>query len=57
MAKRQKSAAQEIALLARRADREVRMAALADGRKQRAVTFTDRKKAASRNACRGRMAF
>jgi hypothetical protein len=30
------------------------VAALRDGRKQRAVRFTDRRKEASRKACRGR---
>jgi len=29
--------------------------ALRDGRRQRAATFTDRKKQASRKACRGRV--
>ena len=31
------------------------VAALRDGKRQRAVTFTDRRKEASRKACRGRV--
>lgn len=38
----------------RRAERAERVAALAEGRKQRAHTFADRKKVASKNACRDR---
>lgn len=33
------------------------VADLRDGRRQRATTFTDRKKQARKNACRGRVAF
>jgi len=47
----------EIALMARRADRERRMAALADGRKTRSVTFTDRKKESNRRECRGKVMY
>ncbi|MFZ4431592.1 MAG: hypothetical protein ACOYOQ_00195 [Microthrixaceae bacterium] len=39
----------------RRAERERRLAALRDGRRQRSVTFKDRKKEAARKACRGRI--
>ena len=39
----------------RAAERERRVQALREGRVQRAVTFTDRRKQASRNACRGRV--
>lgn len=41
-------------MAARRAERRERVAALADGRKQRAATFADRKRVASKNACRDR---
>ena len=34
--------------------RNERLTALRDGRKERAVTFTDRRKEASRKACRGK---
>jgi hypothetical protein len=33
------------------------VAALRDGRKQRAVRFADRRKEADRRACRGRVAY
>jgi hypothetical protein len=39
---------------ARLAERAERVAALADGRKQRAQTFADRKRVASKKACRDR---
>ena len=35
------------------ADREARVAAMGDGRRQTAHKFVDRKKEASRRACRG----
>jgi hypothetical protein len=45
---------QEQIMAARRAERAERVAALADGRKQRAHTFADRKRVANKNACRDR---
>jgi len=39
---------------ARLAERAERVAALADGRKQRAATFADRKRVANKQACRNR---
>ena len=39
---------------ARLAERAERVAALADGRKQRAATFADRKRVANKQACRDR---
>jgi hypothetical protein len=39
---------------ARLAERAERVAALADGRKQRAATFADRKRVADKKACRDR---
>lgn len=55
MAKRQrdKNLEQQI-MAARRAERAERVSALADGRKQRAATFADRKRVASKRACRDR---
>lgn len=41
--------------IARRAAWEASVAELRDGRRQRAVTFTDRRKEANRNACRGKI--
>lgn len=38
----------------RRAERAERVAALAEGRKQRAHTFADRKRVADKRACRDR---
>lgn len=43
-----------IADVARQARREAIVADLRDGRRQRAARFTDRRKEASRKACRGR---
>jgi len=40
---------------ARKAERAERVAALRDGRKLRAATFTDRKREYARSACRGRV--
>tara|TARA_Y100000296_G_C5077856_1_gene208308 strand:- start:305 stop:481 length:177 start_codon:yes stop_codon:yes gene_type:complete len=40
---------------ARRQAREAQLAALREGRKVRATTFSNRKKEASRRACRGRV--
>jgi len=37
----------------RRAQREAYVAALREGRRERAATFTDRRREASRKACRG----
>ena len=43
---------------ARRASaRQVELADLRDGRRNRATTFTDRKKEASRRACRGKVTY
>lgn len=39
----------------RQAERERRLAAMQDGRRERAHTFTDRRKEAARKACRGRV--
>lgn len=41
----------------RHAERERRLAAMADGRLERAATFKDQKKADNRNACRGRVVW
>lgn len=41
----------------RRANREIELAALRDGRRTRAATFTDRKKEANRKACRNKAAW
>ena len=41
----------------RHAERERRLAAMADGRRERAVTFADRRKAANQKACRGRVVW
>ena len=46
-----------IVSVAREARREAIVADLRDGRRQRAATFTDRRKEASRKACRGRYAY
>ena len=40
---------------ARRQAREAQLAALREGRKVRATTFSNRKKEASRRACRGQV--
>lgn len=58
MAKRQKNKNLEFQVLAmRRAERAERVAALADGRKQRAHTFADRKRVANKRACRDRLSW
>ena len=58
MAKRQRNSNREDHILAmRQAERAERVAALADGRKQRAHTFADRKKVAAKRACRDRLAW
>lgn len=44
----------EQVLAARRAERAERVAALAEGRKQRAHTYADRKRVADKRACRDR---
>jgi hypothetical protein len=55
MAKKQRDKNLETQIMAaRRAERAERVAALADGRKQRAHTFADRKRVASKQACRDR---
>jgi hypothetical protein len=38
----------------RRANHEAYVAAMREGRRERAATFADRRKVADRNACRGR---
>jgi len=45
----------EAAQAMRYVERQRRVAALRDGRRQRAATFTDRRKQASKNACRGQV--
>jgi hypothetical protein len=58
MAKRQKDKNRQDHIMAmRRAERAERVAALADGRKQRAHTFADRTKVASKRACRDRLSW
>lgn len=61
MAKRKKTQrqtfAQEASKAIHRVEREQRVAAMAEGRRQRAVTFTDRKKDRNRKACRGKVAW
>lgn len=42
----------EAKLAARRKEREERLAAMRDGRKQTAHTFADKKRKANKNACR-----
>ena len=54
MKKHTTSATTEFVAALRRAERTERVAALADGRKVRAVTFADRRKVANKNACRNR---
>jgi hypothetical protein len=54
MRKKRDKNLQEQIMAARRAERAERVAALADGRKQRAATFEDRKRVASKRACRDR---
>jgi hypothetical protein len=55
MAKKQRDRNLEQQIMAaRRAERAERVAALADGRKQRAATFADRKRVANKKACRDR---
>jgi len=55
MAKKQRDKNLETQIKAARlAERAERVAALADGRKQRAATFADRKRVASKQACRDR---
>lgn len=55
MAKNRKpNAIQTAAKAARRAARDEYVAAMRDGVRFRAQTFTDRKREASRKACRGR---
>jgi hypothetical protein len=44
----------DTASITRRLAWEASVAEIRDGRRQRAATFTDRKKEASRKACRGR---
>ena len=41
----------------RRMGRDSQVAALREGRKNRAVTFVDRKKEANRSVCRGRVRY
>jgi hypothetical protein len=41
--------------ITRRAAWEASVAEMREGRRQRAVTFTDRRKEAARRACRGRV--
>lgn len=43
--------------ITRRLAWEASVAEIREGRRQRAVTFTDRRKEASRKACRGRVAI
>jgi hypothetical protein len=54
MRKKRDKNLQEQIMAARRAERAERVAALADGRKQRAHTFADRKRVADKRACRDR---
>ena len=58
MAKRQKNrTASQASAAMRRAAWEDRLADERDGRRQRAATFTDRKRESSRKACRGRVRY
>lgn len=52
---RKKHKSSQIQQVAQRLARESRLDALREGRKNRAVTFADRKKKANKNACRGRI--
>lgn len=54
MKKKRNSNFDQQVMAARRAERAERVAALAEGRKQRAATFADRKRVASKRACRDR---
>lgn len=51
--KRETNAEAAVAVMRSAARREY-VAALADGRRERAQTFKDRRREANRNACRGR---
>ena len=58
MAKKQRDKNLETQIKAARlAERAERVAALADGRKQRAATFADRKRVANKQACRDRASW
>lgn len=59
MAKRKKTnrQAEQASKAMRRANREVYVQAMREGRRQRAATFTDRKKEQNRKACRGKVAW
>lgn len=46
----------QLVMATRRAERAERVEALREGRKLRATRFTDRRKEASRKACRGKVA-
>lgn len=55
MAKKSKKITINDAAIRRRIAWEANVAELRDGRRQRAATFTDRKKEQNRKACRGRV--
>lgn len=46
---------QETVAVMRRGNYRDKVEAMRDGRRERAATFTDRRREASRNACRGRV--
>lgn len=54
MKKHRNSNVEQHVLAMRRAERAERVAALAEGRKQRAHTYADRKRVADKRACRDR---
>jgi len=54
MKKQRNSNVEQHVLAMRRAERAERVTALAEGRKQRAHTYADRKRVADKRACRDR---
>lgn len=57
MAKKQKKIVINDAAIRRRIAWEASVAEMREGRRQRAATFTDRRKEADRKACRGRVSI
>jgi hypothetical protein len=54
MAKRKNNAVTDHAKAMRRANWEAKRAAMAEGRRERATTYADRRRVADRRACRDR---
>ena len=57
MSKKRKTPTIDNTKITRRLAWEANVAEIREGRRQRAATFTDRRKQASKTACRGRVAF